>query len=133
MRLALRLSRRPIFDDEALEPARLLEIATAGGARLLRKEDRLGRLAPGFAADLVMVDLDRITWPWTAPEVDPRDLLIMRARAGDVTTVLVDGEVVYRDGRSTRIHLDAVGREVAASVLLAVGVELFFWKGMVWG
>ena len=114
MRLALRLSRRPTFDDAALEPARILELATAGGARLLRKENRLGRLAPGFAADVVVVDLDRITWPWTAPEVDPRDLLIMRARAGDVTTVLVDGEVVYRDGRPTRIDLDAVGREVAA-------------------
>jgi hypothetical protein len=40
----------------------------------------------------------------------------MRARAGDVDTVMVDGEVVYRDGRPTRFDLDAVGREVAAAL-----------------
>lgn len=114
MRLAMRLHRTPRFDGPAPEPARVLEMATIGGARLMRKEDTLGAIVPGRAADLVLVDLDRVAWPWIAPEADPRELLLMRAGAGDVDTVLVGGEVVLRDGRPTRFDLDEVAAEAAA-------------------
>ena len=40
-----------------LHPAELLWLATAGSARALRLEDRIGRLEPGFEADLVVLDL----------------------------------------------------------------------------
>lgn len=114
MRLALRLHRTPRFDGPAPTPAQIFGMATAGGARLMRKEGRLGRIAPGRAADMVLVDLERLTWPWVAPEADPRDLLLMRARAGDVDTVIVGGEVVLREGRPTRFDLEEVGREARA-------------------
>ena len=113
MRLAMRLHRTPRFDGRAPEPARVLEMATAGGARLLRKEGMLGAIAPGRAADMVLVDLDRVTWPWIAPEADPREFLLMRAGAGDVDTVLVGGEIVLKNGRPTRFDLDEVTRETA--------------------
>ena len=114
MRLAMRLHRTPRFDGPAPEPAQVLEMATTGGARLMRKEGTLGAIAPGRAADLVLVDLDRVAWPWIAPEADPRELLLMRAGAGDVDTVLVGGEVVLRDGRPTCFDLDEVAAEAAA-------------------
>jgi guanine deaminase len=41
----------------ALHPAELLWLATAGSARALRLDDRIGRLAPGMEADLVVLDL----------------------------------------------------------------------------
>ena len=114
MRLAMRLHRTPRFDGPAPEPKQVLEMATAGGARLMRRDDMLGAIAPERAADLVLVSLDRIAWPWIAPEADPRELLLMRAGAGDVDTVLVGGEVVLRDGRPTRFDLDEVAAEAAA-------------------
>ena len=114
MRLAMRLHRTPRFDGPAPEPARVLEMATAGGARLMRKEGVLGAIAPGRAADLVLVDLDRVTWPWVAPEADPRELLLMRTGAGDVDTVLIGGEVVLENRRPTRFDIDEAGREAAA-------------------
>lgn len=114
MRLALRLHRTPQFGGPAPSAAQVFALATSGGARLMRKQDVLGRIAPGYAADLVLIDLARVTWPWVAPEADPRDLLLMRAGVGDVDTVLVAGEVVLRDGRPTRFDLDAVAREAAA-------------------
>ncbi len=40
-----------------LHPAQLLWLATAGGARALRLADRIGSLAPGQDADLVVLDL----------------------------------------------------------------------------
>ncbi|ODM44006.1 guanine deaminase [Cereibacter johrii] len=42
---------------QALHPAQLWWLATAGSARALRAEDRIGNLAPGMEADLVVVDL----------------------------------------------------------------------------
>jgi len=113
MRLAMRLHRTPRLDGPAPEPAQVFGLATAGGAKLMRKETRLGRLAPGFAADLVLLELERLTWPWVAPEADPRDLILMRARADDVNAVLVEGEVVLRDGRPTRFDAVAAGAELA--------------------
>lgn len=40
-----------------IHPAQLLWLATAGAARSLRLDDRIGRLAPGMEADLVVLDL----------------------------------------------------------------------------
>ena len=114
MRLALRLQRTPRLGTPAPTPARVLEMAAAGGAKLLGKEARLGRVAAGFAADLVVVDLSRVAWPWVASEIDPREFLVMRLKAGDVETVFIGGEIVYRDGRPTRFDVEAAGRELAA-------------------
>ena len=113
MRVALQLHRGPVIGSPKLEVWRALHLATAGGARLLGKEDRLGRLAPGYAADLLLVDLARMTWPWTAPEIDPRELLILRTQARDVRTVFIAGHAVMQDGRPTTFDLEAAGRELA--------------------
>lgn len=42
---------------EALHPAELIWRATAGSAEALRLDDRIGRIAPGFEADLCVLDL----------------------------------------------------------------------------
>ncbi|GMV27788.1 MAG: 8-oxoguanine deaminase [Phycisphaerae bacterium] len=116
MRLALRLHRTPGFGAPAPSAGDVLHLATTGGARLMGAETRLGRLAPGYAADLVLVSLEQITWPWVAPETDPLELLLYRAQPRDVEMVLIDGEVVLRDGQPTRFDAAAAGRELAAAL-----------------
>lgn len=114
MRLALRLHRDPALGSDAPSTRDVFGAATTGGARLLRREASQGRIAEGCLADLVLVDLERATWPWTAPETDPLDLVLLRASAGDVARVWIGGETVYRDGRPTRFDLDEACREIAA-------------------
>ncbi|WP_421701689.1 guanine deaminase [Aliiroseovarius sp.] len=41
----------------SLHPAQLWWLATAGSARAIRMEDRIGTIAPGMEADLVVIDL----------------------------------------------------------------------------
>ena len=116
MRLAMRLHGTPILGQPAPGVNEIFSLATAGGARLLRSEGRLGRIAGGHAADLVLINIERMLWPWVAPEADPKDIVLYRARASDVDTVLVNGEIVLRAGQPTRFNLHEVGRELAESL-----------------
>ena len=101
LRLALRLNRAPHYEAEVPTVAQLYEMATHGGARLMDKGDVVGRIAPGYAADLMLLDLERVMYPWVTPEADPLELITLRAQKADVRLVLVAGEVVVRDGRVT--------------------------------
>lgn len=56
----------------ALHPAQLLWLATEGSARAMHASDRVGRIAPGFEADLAVLDLA------STPAIAQR-----AARAGD--------------------------------------------------
>jgi len=113
MRLALRLHRTPRLNAPAPTIKDIFRIATIGGARLLLHEQELGKIAPGYKADLVLVNLDRIVWPWMAPEAEPLHVVLMRARAADADTVLIDGEVVLHNGKPTRFDLLSLGQEIA--------------------
>lgn len=116
MRLALRLSRGPVLGEPAATPRDVFGMATLGGARLMGRGNELGRIAPGYRADIVLLDLERILAPWTAPEVDPLDLIVLRAGAQDVRTVLVEGRPVYKDGRALGFDEKAVAAELAAEL-----------------
>ncbi|WP_371154454.1 guanine deaminase [Jannaschia sp. 2305UL9-9] len=85
---------------QALHPAQLLWLATEGSARALRAEDRIGTLAPGSDADLVVLDLA------STPAITQRS-----TRAGDIweavfpTIMMGDDRAVaqvYVAGRAVR-------------------------------
>ena len=116
LRLALRLQRTPKLGAPAPSVSQLFHMATQGGAQVMRKESQIGRIAPGYKADLVVLDLSAVTWPWVAPEVDPVELIFLQAKRGDVVTVLVNGEIVLDDGMPTRFDLNEVGAELSRSL-----------------
>jgi len=80
------------------------------------KADQIGKLEPGYKADIVLVKTNRMTRPWVAPEVNPLHLLLLRAKAVDVDTVLVGGQVVLQDGMPTKFDLHQVEAELAAQL-----------------
>ena len=75
-------------------PAEMLEMATRNAARGLGREDDLGSLEPGKKADLIMIDLER---PHLTPMTNLVTTLVHYGQAGDVESVMVDGEWVMRD------------------------------------
>ena len=115
MRLAARLHRTPQVQAPAPSYEDIFQMATIGGAKLLG-QGNLGQITPGYKADLVLVKCDRITWPWLAPNANPLHVLMMRAKAGDVDTVLVNGRVVLQDGNPTGFDLQMVGQALAAEL-----------------
>lgn len=116
MRLALNLHRSPRLDGPAPDVTDIWRMATTGGARLLQAGARLGRLAPGYTADLVLLRLERILWPWVAPEANPALLLLTRANARDVDSVYVGGEIVLRDHKPLHIDMAAAGKALAENL-----------------
>ena len=115
MRLVLRAHRVPGHKpSEVPSPAGVLRMATEGGAATTPFASTIGRLEPGCAFDAVLIDWRRATWPHQDPDVPMLDALIQRAKTTSVDAVYVDGEIVYEDGRFTRVDRDAVLAEIAA-------------------
>jgi cytosine/adenosine deaminase-related metal-dependent hydrolase len=75
-----------------------LEWATINGARAFRMDGRIGTLAPGKKADIVMLRSNDVNM---APVWDPVYSIVEIAGAGNVDTVIVDGELRKKDGRLT--------------------------------
>lgn len=73
--------------------AEVLRAATEGGAEALGF-DELGRLKPGWRADLIAVDLETAH---AAPIADPVAALVHSARATDVRHTVVAGDVLMED------------------------------------
>ncbi|MGY6548872.1 MAG: amidohydrolase family protein [Roseinatronobacter sp.] len=113
MRLALTLHRPAGHDSPCPTAAQILRMATEHGAATTPFGDRIGQLAPGKAADLVILDWTSVTWPWQARDMPLVDVLLRRAKAGAVETVIVAGEVIYHEGQFTRIDRRAVLAEIA--------------------
>jgi 5-methylthioadenosine/S-adenosylhomocysteine deaminase len=100
MRLAIVAGRLMSGHIASLDTGGAFEAATLGGARALGRDD-LGALAPGMAADIVLVDLAR---PLMQPPRDPLRSFIFHAADRAIRTVLVGGEIVLKDG--VPLHLD---------------------------
>lgn len=104
-------------------PERALEMATIQGARAALREREVGSLEPGKRADLIIFDTRRIEWQ---PLLDPVQNLVFSADGHSVDTALVDGQIVLRGGRSTRVDEEALLYEmdaVARSAARRLGLE----------
>jgi hydroxyatrazine ethylaminohydrolase len=81
-------------------PYQMLKMATVGGARLLGRDD-IGSLEPGKAADLFLIDPGKLELAGAIH--DPANLLARVGVTGPVSLTMVNGKVVYSEGRITSI------------------------------
>jgi cytosine/adenosine deaminase-related metal-dependent hydrolase len=108
MRMVLRAHRVPgMVDDDVPTIAQVFRMATAGGAKTTAFGDRLGTLAPGKAADMVLMDWRQIAYPYLDAETPVLDAVLQRGKAAGVRSVVCDGEVIYADGKFTKVDRDA--------------------------
>lgn len=116
MRLALKLHRVPGIGARVPPAPDVFRMATEHGALTTQFGAEIGTLEPGKAADMVLVDWDSIAEPYLDPDVPVVDALVHRGRISGVRTVVVAGEVVLRDGKSTRLDKQAIMAELAESL-----------------
>jgi len=121
MRQAALLARLTSGRPDVASATEVLRAATIEGARALGLGDEIGSVEVGKRADLVLLDLGA---PHLTPVHDIAALLVFAAGRGDVTDVLVDGEVVVRDRRSTRLDTrDLLARAAARGEVARAAAE----------
>ncbi len=85
------------------KPPELVAMATIGGARALKMDDRIGSLEVGKAADVILLDTHSLNMQ---PLYDVYAAIVYQANARDIYTTIVNGRVVARDGKVLTVDLD---------------------------
>jgi 5-methylthioadenosine/S-adenosylhomocysteine deaminase len=107
-RLAAYLSRieGPVT-DRWLSAHEALHLATEGSAKVLGF-DNIGRLAPGYEADIIFLRLDS---PHFVPLRAPLLQMVFGENGASVDTVMIGGRVVFHDGKLLTLDESALRRQ----------------------
>jgi guanine deaminase len=112
-RLAAFLSRIATPDyAQWLSAKEAMRMATTGSMQILGFAD-VGRLAPGYKADIVFLDLGHITY---VPLRDPLLQVAFAESGAAVDSVMIDGKFVVRAGKLLTIDESKLRRDVEAAV-----------------
>lgn len=97
-------------DERMLTADDALRAATAGGARALGLEHKIGALAEGFEADLIAVNL---AGAHQQPVHDPAAALVFASSGRDVLMTMVAGRELFRDGHVMTVDEDDLRARVS--------------------
>ena len=89
----------PAATQHATRTRDALEWATLGGAKALRLDHKIGSLAPGKQADIVLIDTRGMNIFPALPGGDPAHAILMYAESADIEHVMIAGRFAKRDGR----------------------------------
>jgi 8-oxoguanine deaminase len=110
-RQALLAHRRDPDPARWLTADDVLSMATRGGARCLGRDD-VGSLAPGKAADLVLVDTRRLSYAGAGGDI--LAALVFSPSPDPVDTVMVNGRIVVEGGRLAGVDEEALAARAEA-------------------
>jgi 5-methylthioadenosine/S-adenosylhomocysteine deaminase len=123
MKFAALIQNVTHLDPTFMSAERVLEMATIKGARAIGLEHEIGSLEAGKRADIAVFDLDR---PHVTVANRPVSALVFSAHGTDVDTVLVNGEIVLRQGELRFRHEQEVladARRLARETIEKAGIE----------
>lgn len=124
MKLAAIIHKAVTLDPLITPAETVLEMATINGARALGLGHEIGSLEVGKKADCIVVDLNRLH---TTPSPNPVSTLVYTATGGEVETVVVDGQIVVRDGKLLTMDEEEVktqARQHARNLYKRAGIEI---------
>ena len=108
MRLAAMLQKHQQEDATALPRAQAISLLSYQGARVLH-QPQLGRLAPGYLADIALLRLDGAH---SQPLHDVTAALVYALRAADVDSTIVNGQLLMRQRQLRQLDKARVLAEV---------------------
>ncbi len=101
MKLTALFNKILYVNPEIMPAWKVLRMATIEGARAIGLGDQIGSLEVGKQADFILVDLRKPTMLplFTEPMRNIVPNLVYSARGDEVSTVVVDGQIIYEAGR----------------------------------
>ncbi|HEY6233155.1 MAG TPA: 5'-deoxyadenosine deaminase [Pyrinomonadaceae bacterium] len=100
------LLQKAMHGPEAIPAGRALRIATIEGAKALGLDEEIGTLETGKRADVIVVRLD--TLHATPYDNDPVSALVYSAQTSDVQAVVIDGQLLMKDGKLLTLDEETV-------------------------
>lgn len=114
LRLAALLARTPDWHgDPPPSAAQLVAMLTVNGAVAAQVGTDVGTVAAGKKADLVAIDLEHVRKPYLDADMPIADAFLARATGRDVRLTMVDGRIVFRDGKLQKLDRAAVEQDAA--------------------
>ena len=113
IRLAYTLHRRPGHSSRNPSAAEILRMATEHGAASTPFSGKIGRLEKGLFADILLLDLQSLAFPYQDFDIPLLDIIVRRAKRKSVDTVIIDGNVVFNKGKFTRVDKDTLLEEIS--------------------
>jgi 5-methylthioadenosine/S-adenosylhomocysteine deaminase len=98
----------------------VLWAAIRGGARAMRNEATVGVLAPGYEADLILIDLNTLNF---TPLNDIYRQLVYCETGSSVVLTMVAGKIVMEDGKVLTVDEEAIKAE-ARELMTEYRVEM---------
>ncbi len=92
-------------DPVIMKPEQVIRMATVNGAKLQNRPDT-GCLEVGKKADIIALDFNNK--PHLYPCFDPMALIVYSAQATDVCMTMVDGNILYEDGKYLTLDPETV-------------------------
>ena len=93
------------LDPTVMDALTVLKMATINGARALGLDQTIGSLEIGKKADLIIIDTNK---PHLTPMYNPVSHLVYAAMGSDVTTSIINGNVVMENGQIKTMDIKAV-------------------------
>lgn len=107
MRLAA-LIHKPRVGPKKLDAKTILKMATINGAKALGLDSEIGSIEVGKKADLILVGNGS---PHMNPVENPYSAIVYSSDSSDIECVIVDGKIIYRDGRHYCWEIEEVVRK----------------------
>jgi 5-methylthioadenosine/S-adenosylhomocysteine deaminase len=100
-------------DAVIMKPEQVLKMATVNGAKLQGREDT-GCLEVGKKADIIAIDFRGKGHMY--PAFEPMAMLVYATQASDVCMTMVDGNILYEDGKFLTLDKETVLKNAEAAV-----------------
>lgn len=124
MKVAMLMQHVRHLDPTRMPVDRVIEMATINGAKALGLEAEIGSLEAGKKADIAVFDLDK---PHVGVLHRPLSSFVTAGKGSDAKVVMVDGEIVYRDGTFPRqpdaMRVVREGEAIARGILAKAGLS----------
>lgn len=105
-------------NEDRIDSKEAIKMATINGAKLLGLDDKIGSIEEGKDADLILVDisakLDHIT---CLPNNDILSNLVYNTSGRDVTTTIVNGEVLMENRKIKFINEEEIIKEFVNKII----------------
>ena len=105
MDTAAKLHKVFMEDPTVMDAKTVFAMATTEAARALGMAETIGSLEPGKLADLIVLDINK---PHLTPFYQPYSPIVYAANGSEITTSIINGQVVMREGRITTLDEEQI-------------------------